>query len=35
MVAKNDIAHRGLVEQLMDKSVKKKIYRFSTWKYST
>ena len=34
MVAKNDIAHRGLVEQLMDKSVKRK-YRFSTWKYST
>ena len=34
MVAKNDIAHRGLVEQLMDKS-QKKIYRFSTWKYST
>lgn len=24
MVAKNDIAHRGLVEQLMDKSVKRK-----------
>ncbi len=25
MVAKNDIAHRGLVEQLMDKSVKENI----------
>ncbi len=25
MVAKNDIAHRGLVEQLMDKSVKRNI----------
>jgi 23S rRNA pseudouridine1911/1915/1917 synthase len=24
MVAKNDIAHRGLVEQLMAKSVKRK-----------
>ena len=24
MVAKNDIAHRGLVEQLMDKTVKRK-----------
>ena len=35
MVAKNDIAHRGLVEQLMDKSVKKKIYRFSSREYSS
>ena len=24
MVAKNDVAHRGLVEQLMDKTVKRK-----------
>ncbi|WP_053005022.1 RluA family pseudouridine synthase [Staphylococcus aureus] len=34
MVAKNDIAHRGLVEQLMDKSVKRKYIALVHEEYS-